>query len=318
MNTSTLKNLKPYLESRFLNQKDQFQGKFEFDSPLSKVSYYRIGGPAFLLINPKTWDDLEFIHSLILETKIPFFILGWGSNLLFADHGYDGLVIRMKPIFTQMEVTAPQVLTLGASLGASTLLKKAQEMGWGGLEHFTGIPGSLGGMIAMNAGTHLGEMKKSCIRVRTVNLNQTGPLNVKTHEITEASFSYRQNHFLTADEMIVDADLRFEPKNPELVKNEIEALYLRRKETQPVDYPSCGSVFMNPKKAGMQAWQVVDRLGLRGHRIGNAQISEKHSNFIINLGGALAKDVGALIDLVKSRAQQELGIELHEEVKRIS
>ena len=111
--------------------------------------------------------------------------------------------------------------------------------------------------------------------------------------------------------------LKYLPSDPAIIKKEIDHLYQRRKETQPVDYPSCGSVFINPKEAGLHAWQVVDRLGLRGHRIGNAQISEKHSNFIVNLGGAKAVEVKSLIDLVKARAKSELGIEMHEEVKII-
>jgi len=311
-------------KSHFELIKSQFEGQFEFDSPLAKVTYYRIGGLAAVLATPKTKKDLELLSFAIARSKVKFFVLGWGSNLLFSDAGFDGVVIRIKNLFTDIVELPGSILRVGAGVGASTLLRRAQEKGYGNLSCLTGIPGSVGGMVAMNAGTHLGDMRSLVTKVEIVKLGESeNDLPVSIHIPDHSSFSYRKNHFLGPSELVTHVELRYHPEEPSKVKAEIDDLYQRRKLTQPVDYPSCGSVFMNPKGrsgeggSGLNAWQVIDQLGLRGHRIGNAQFSEKHSNFIINLGDAKAADVIALIMLAKKRALIELGVELHEEVKMI-
>ena len=296
----------------------QFSGTIEFQAPLSKSVCYRIGGPAEALVTPRTFGDLDWIHGILQETGARFFILGWGSNLLFGDEGFPGLVIRMKHLFTEVEEVDDGILKIGGSLGASSLLRIASERGYGGLSHLTGIPGSVGGMVAMNAGTHLGEIGAGLIRTEFVNLLEgSSSLKVQTRIHESGDFSYRRNHFLKPGDLMTHTWIRFRKEDPSQVKREIEELYQRRKATQPVDLPSCGSVFMNPRESGLHAWQVVEKLGLKGVRIGNAQISEKHGNFIVNLGGATASDVCALIDRVKADASRTLGIELHEEVKII-
>jgi UDP-N-acetylmuramate dehydrogenase len=296
----------------------------EFDSPLSKVAYYRIGGQASVMITPRAFSDLELIHGLLRRHSIPFFVMGWGSNLLFPDHTFEGLMIRMKHLFTEVEEVVPESgapegqgsLRVGASVGATALLRIAAERGYGGLHRFTGIPGSMGGMVAMNAGTHEGEMSDVILKSEWVNLSEdsdTLQIHSRVHEAGD--FSYRRNHFLRPGDLLTHVEIRYVPEEPARVKAKIDELYQRRKASQPVEYPSCGSVFMNPKSHGIRAWEVVEKLGLRGHRVGNAQVSEKHPNFIVNLGGATATDVRALIELIKTRAQAELGIEMHEEVR---
>jgi UDP-N-acetylmuramate dehydrogenase len=300
----------------FESLQSRFTGVLEFDAPLSRVAYYRIGGPASVLATPRSWEDLQLLHGAVVSTGCPVFILGWGSNLLFSDLGFPGLVLRMKHLYSGMEEIGPGQLRVGASLGASSLLRAAAERGYGGLECLTGIPGSVGGMVTMNAGTHLGEIGTRVERTETILFGTaSSPLDIRTRIHPVGDFSYRRNHFLQPGELVLHTVLRYEPADPLRVKKTIEELYQRRKSTQPVDLPSCGSVFMNPREAGLHAWQVVERLGLKGHRIGNAQISEKHGNFIVNLGGARASDVRELIQLVKSRALSELGIDLHEEVR---
>ncbi len=297
----------------------RFSGQLEFDAPLSRVAYYRIGGPASVLATPRNLEDLALLHEVVLRTGCPVFILGWGSNLLFPDEGYAGLVLRMKHLFTGVEETGPGRLRVGGSLGASALLRVAAERGYGGLERLTGIPGSVGGMITMNAGTHLGEIGSILIQTEMVSFGAGSPVLEKRIRVHEPSdFSYRRNHFLGSSDLILHAELVFEPEDPARVKANIDDLYQRRKSTQPVDLPSCGSVFMNPKSSGLHAWQVVEKLGLKGYRIGDAQVSEKHGNFIVNLGSAKASDVRALIRLIRDRAKTELGIDLHEEVRILS
>jgi UDP-N-acetylmuramate dehydrogenase len=311
------------LRNRFREIEKDFDGSLEYDTPRAKYAYYRIGGKAEVIATPRSFQDLSRLHAILIETGVPFFILGWGSNILFSDADYPGVILRMKHLFTEIEELSElngisgNFLKLGASLGASSLLKKAGERGYGGLACVTGVPGSVGGMVTMNAGTHLGELGSMLIQTETVNLNEAGMLTPKIHVHDEHDFSYRENHFLKFGDLITHAYLEYERRDPLLVQSEIEELYQRRKATQPINLPSCGSVFMNPKSHGMNAWQVIDQLGLRGHRIGQAQISEKHSNFIVNLGSARAVDVKALIDLVKARALNELGITLQEEVKYI-
>ena len=301
----------------FRSLESEFSGRIEFGAPLSKVAYYRIGGPARVLVEPRTLSDLEKVHQILRATHAPFFVLGWGSNLLFPDDEYPGVMIRMKHLNTGVEEVRPGILRVGASLGANSLLRVAGERGYGGLSRFTGIPGSIGGMITMNAGTHLGDMSEVLRRTEWVNLSEDSDrltLRSRDHQ-SPADFSYRRNHFLKEGDLILHAEIAYVPEDPAIVKAEIDTLYQRRKSTQPVEYSSCGSVFMNPLDSGMRAWEVVDRLGFRGRRRGGAQVSEKHPNFIINVGGATAKDVRGLIEEIREAARATLGIELHEEVR---
>jgi UDP-N-acetylmuramate dehydrogenase len=202
----------------------------------------------------------------------------------------------------------------GGSLAISTLLRRATQEGWGGLQFLGGIPGSVGGVVYMNGGTHLGEARDRLLRVEAVSLLGSGA-EVLEYPAEGLRFEYRRNLFLPEGALVWSADWKIDPADPVAVKATIDEILARRKQTQPVDVPSCGSVFKNPKASGLSAWQVIDRLGLRGHRIGGAQFSEKHCNFIVNVGNARAADVYGLIQLAKTRARVELGIEIEEEVK---
>jgi UDP-N-acetylmuramate dehydrogenase len=294
-----------------------FAGQLSFDEPLSRHTYYRIGGPALALAVPRSLEDLRWIAEAIRRTKLPFWILGLGSNILVPDEGLPGLVIKLGRVDLGIARVAPDRIRTGASVAISTLLRRAAQEGWGGLEFLTGVPGSVGGAVAMNAGTHLGETQSHALSVDAFDLlAPDGAEPLRRYLSDELKFEYRKNKFLSPASVVVSVDWSITPAEPVAVKSLIDETLARRKATQPIDYPSCGSVFKNPKSSGLSAWQVLDRLGLRGHRIGGAQIAQKHSNFIINLGGAKAADVAALIDLAKSRAKSELGIELEEEVKR--
>lgn len=289
----------------------RFEGQLTFGENLAKHTYYRIGGPARIFCIPKSVADLDWIRECVSHSKVDAFILGLGSNILVADGGYDGLVIKTSRIDISITLQGDR-LRVGSGVAVSSLLRRAAQEGWSGFEMLTGVPGSIGGVITMNAGTHLGEARDRIRKVETFNLS-TGVLRVI--EGADLQFEYRKNHFLTRDEVITHTEWEVTLSEPAQVKAVIDETLARRKASQPTEYPSCGSVFKNPRDHGIHAWQVIEKLQLRGHRIGNAQISEKHPNFIVNLGGALASDVRALIDLVKSRAKAELGIEMHEEVK---
>lgn len=297
--------------SWFKENASRFGGELRFDEPLSRHTYYRIGGPASVLAIPKGLDDLKILAEGLRATGAPVFFLGSGSNILVSDQGFAGVVVKMIRLNPELSAEGG-LLRTGASVAVSSLLRRASQDGWGGLEMLTGIPGSIGGVVTMNAGTHLGEAKD---RLKAVEVFPLAGGELQRFEGSALKFDYRANHFIPADAVVWAAEWRIELEEPGRVKARIDETLLRRKTTQPIDYPSCGSVFKNPREHGMHAWQVIDKLGLRGHRIGGAQIAEKHSNFIINLGEARAADVRALIDLAKSRAKAELGVELHEEVK---
>ena len=292
------------------NQKD-FSGDLLFQEPLSRHTYYRIGGPAQILATPKGLNDLKWLARGLAETALSHFVLGSGSNILVSDEGFAGLVIKTQKLNSEISLDG-SVLKTGASVAVSSLLRQAAQAGWGGLELLTGIPGSIGGVVAMNAGTHLGEAKDRLFGVQAYLLDRGV---MKSFLGDELKFSYRKNSFLPTNAIVWSAEWNVTLTDAATVKSLIDETLTRRKSTQPLDYPSCGSVFKNPREKNMHAWQVIEKLGLRGHQIGKAQISEKHPNFIVNLGGASARDVCALISLVKSRAEAELGISLEKEVK---
>ena len=280
------------------------------EEPLWKHTYYRIGGPARFLAIPRSREDLQELGQMIRDSGSKYVFLGLGSNCLMPDEGFDGYVIKTGRL--NLEVTAEgSRLTTGTSVAISSLLRRACREGWGGLEFLTGIPGSVGGAVRMNAGTHLGE---TVTRLRRVEAFDFKSLSAVTYLGEALHFEYRKNLFLPPTTLVYSAEWEITPGDPATLKSLMDLTLARRKATQPLDFPSCGSVFKNPKSSGRQAWQVIDQLGLRGHRIGNAQIAEMHSNWILNLGGARAADVRALIDLIQRRAREELGIEMEAEV----
>lgn len=305
--------------SWFIENSTGFSGQLVMNESLSRHTYYRIGGPAEVLAVPKTLADLQWLSEGIEKTGIRLFLMGQGSNVLVADSGFQGLIVKLNRLnleiapISSVPETSPFRLRTGGSVAISSLLRRASHEGWGGLEFLTGIPGSVGGAVVMNAGTHLGETREKLRKVEIYSLLQFKN-NSTFYEGENLKFKYRKNLFLPPASVIWSAEWDVTFDAPLNVKKRIDETLSRRKATQPVNYPSCGSVFKNPNGTQLSAWQVIDQLGLRGHQIGNAQFSEKHPNFIINLGLARSSDVLALIRLAKSRAQKELGILLDEEV----
>lgn len=290
-----------------------FSGEILFNEPLAKHTYFKIGGPATALAVPKSMADLQCLRQFIVAERPSFQVLGLGSNLLVSDTGLDALCIKTTKL-PQTIVDEGSGIRVASGVPIATFLRKAATEGWDGFEAISGIPGTFGGVVAMNGGTHLGETSDLILEVRSLDLNGKGDA-LLTRTASELTFSYRKNHFLAPGEIVIDSLWKKTSGDPGKIREKLDSLYRRRKESQPLDFPSCGSVFKNPKESGLRAWEVVEKLGLRGHRIGNAQISEKHPNWILNLGGARAADVVALIELVKSRAKSELGVILSEEVR---
>lgn len=299
--------LKAWLKSH------SFQGELRWDEPLSKHTYYRIGGAAQLLAIPTCLEDLKTLADAIEESSVPWHLLGLGSNILASDAGFDGIVIKISRLNLEVREEG-DMLYCGSSVANSSLLRQASERGWGGLELLVGIPGSIGGAVAMNAGTHLGETESILSEIEIFDL-RAAHLGLQKIKRSELQMSYRKNASLSPSMIVYSATLKIRKDDPAQVASILKENLDRRKRTQPVEYPSCGSVFKNPLEQGYRSWEVIEKLGLRGHRVGDAQFSEKHPNFIINLGKAKASDVATLINLAKTRAQAELGVTLEEEVK---
>lgn len=281
---------------------------------LAPYTYYKIGGPARYFAQPKNIDDLKTLAQFISQKKVPFFLLGAGSNVLFADEGFNGLVIQTSQVDRTFLQTS-NTLELGASIKVIEALRYCMTQGVAGLEMLVGIPGSMGGVFFMNAGTKIGEIKDVISQITTFDF-ASGELNQYTTD--QIKYSYRKQNFLNETEIILKGLVQTRASQPTEVQNVIQSLLLARKQSQPIDKPSCGSVFKNPNpKNGIHAWQLIDQVGLRGYRRGQAQISELHTNFILNLGGATAADVFWLITEAKKRVLDKLGVTLEEEVKII-
>ena len=305
-----------------IKREKDFKGQIIFDEPLSHHTYYRIGGPARVLAVPRCLADLQILAELLSAHPIPYFLLGAGSNVLAPDAGFDGLIIRTHKMNEEISVSEKDgtvLLRTGASLQLFGLLRRASTEGWGGLEFLAGIPGSVGGAIFMNAGTHLGETKDVLRRIELFSFTSPSE-HLLAIQTKSTDFAYRKNLLIQPGNLLWAAEWEITKCEPEAVSRGIESVLERRKSSQPLNFPSCGSVFKNPKSADgakMLSWQIIEKLGLRGHTVGKAQFAEKHCNFIINLGGATAADVRTLIDLAKARAKDELGVTLEEEVIEI-
>jgi UDP-N-acetylmuramate dehydrogenase len=279
------------------------------NEPLAKHTTYRIGGPARFFALPKNLDDLNELSERIRNSKLPFFILGNGSNVLADDAGFSGWVIKTTELIQRLDFFPNERISVSASYPNLRLVRQCADHGVAGLEYLAGIPGTVGGAIAMNAGTAEGWIDQHVEIVKTFSLLG----GEKTYEKSELKFSYREQHFIGPEEIILNAEFQLTKGEPDLIKAKLAASAKSRKQAQPIEMPSCGSVFRNPE--GKKAWQLVEQVGLRGHTIGGAQISPKHGNFIVNLGGAHSKDVQALIQLVKKKVYDETGIKLIEEVR---
>ncbi len=281
-------------------------GELRRNEPMSRHTSWRVGGPAELFYKPAGVDDLAaFLAEL--DPGIAVFWFGLGSNLLVRDGGLPGVVIAASGIFSDIEDRGDHQVRAGASVPCTQLARQCIRWGYGPSEFFAGIPGTVGGALAMNAGAHGGETWERVQSVRTIDRH--GGL----HERTPADYEIGYRSVVgPADEWFIEAILRFDPAvepSMETLKDMLE----RRKDTQPLGLPSCGSVFRNPP--GDHAARLIESCGLKGCRIGEAEVSEKHANFIINRGEATALDVENLILHVQHTVRDATGIELIPEVR---
>ena len=283
-------------------------GEFLENEPMSRHTSWRIGGAADMLFKPDSVEDLaQFLYTL--EADIPVFWLGLGSNLLVRDGGLPGVVIATAGVFTSFEYVGRQVVRVGSSIPCTQLSRQCIRLGLGPSEFFAGIPGTVGGALAMNAGAHGSETWERVRLVRTID--RRGELRERVP--ADYQIGYRSVSGPN-DEWFVEAELEFDP-NIDASMDRFKELLTRRKETQPLGLPSCGSVFCNPPDD--YAARLIEYCGLKGCRIGSAEVSDKHANFIINRGDATALDVENLILHIHQTVVDVTGIELIPEVRII-
>ena len=282
------------------------RGELRRDEPMSRHTSWRVGGKADLFFIPSSVEDLQaFLREL--DTETPIFWLGVGSNLLVRDGGIRGVVISATSILKGLERIDTYLVRAGSGVPCTQLARQCIRWGLGPSEFFAGIPGTVGGALTMNAGAHGGETWERVESVRTID--RSGEIHQRAP--AEYSVGYRS---VTgpANEWFLEATFRFEP-GVTASMDAMKAMLERRKATQPLGLPSCGSVFRNPQ--GDHAARLIEAAGLKGHRIGGAEVSPKHANFIINTGDATATDIEELIEHVRQTVIEVHGVELKHEVR---
>lgn len=280
--------------------------------PLSRHTTFRIGGPADYYVMPNSVDQLKQVIALCREQELPFQVIGNGSNILCADDGFEGVIIDVVRGLNQCEVDqAAGTITAQAGVLLSALARKAQQAGLTGLEFAGGIPGSVGGALMMNAGAYGGEMKQVVQWARVL----TGEGQEQVISVEELDLSYRHSAIRTNGWIVLEAGFALQQGEPAGIRAVMDDLAARRRDKQPLEFPSAGSTFKRP--IGYFAAQLIDEAGMKGFTVGGAQVSEKHAGFVINRGGATAVDVLALCQAVKEKIFQRVGVELEMEVERI-
>ena len=297
---------KQFIYKELLNILDE--ENIKVDEPMKKHISFKVGGPADFLVKPKTEEELRNVVEFAKKENVPFIVIGNGSNLLVKDGGIRGIVIELSDNFNNYEIDGNIIKAQSGALLA-IIGRNAMKNSLTGFEFAAGIPGTLGGALAMNAGAYGGEMKQVVKAVRL--MDRDGNIFELSNE--EMKFEYRRSLLTTKDYIVLSAVIELQPGNVEEIK-EIMADYSNRRSTkQPLNFPSAGSTFKRPE--GHFAAKLIDDCGLRGLNLRGAQVSDKHCGFVINSGGATAKDILDLMFIVKSTVNAKFGIMLEEEVK---
>ena len=285
---------------------------FAQGEPLAPHTTFKIGGPAAFWCTPRDAEQLRRTLQLCRENGVRVYLLGNGSNTLFDDAGFDGAVIDMRGL-SGMENSGLDTdvvrITAGAGQTLGRLCSKAQTLGLTGLEFACGIPGTVGGAVYMNAGAYGGEMKD--VLVRCTHIDRDGKSGQLAGE--DLHLSYRHSAYYDNGCIITGLELRLQPGDPAEIKSKMDDLIGRRREKQPIEYPSAGSTFKRPP--GHFAGALIDQCGLRGTSVGGARVSEKHAGFVINTGGATCADVLALCRQCREKVLAETGVELEMEIR---
>ncbi len=283
---------------------------FAEDVPLARKTWWRVGGPADAWAEIGALAELQAVQRVADDHGLPVFVMGNASNLLVSDRGIRGLVVRLTGDLAGVDAAGdPPILALGGGVKLVSLLGRAQREGWTGLEALAGVPGTIGGAVRMNAGTRLGEVKDALVSVGVVRPGG----EVDELPLAALEMSYRTCR-LPERSIVWTASLRTTGADPAASRELVAEHLAYRARTQPVDVPTCGSTFRNPP--GDSAGRLLEAAGLKGFRIGAVEVSPKHANFVVNLGGATADDLWRVIGEMRRRVRDASGIDLEVEVHR--
>ncbi len=285
---------------------------FEEKVSMSRYTSFKAGGEAAFVAEAANEEQLKRILKITSNLEIPHILIGNGSNVLFKDSGYEGIVIRLSQDFAYVNVTDEGRVVCGAAILLSSLSRELMKKELAGFEFASGIPGSLGGALFMNAGAYGGEMKQVVESVRAISADGSSERIFSNEEM---KFGYRHSVLSENGYIAVEAVLNMEKGSGEKIAERMKELSARRNSKQPVNYPSAGSTFKRPE--GHFAGKLIEDAGLKGVSVGGAEVSSLHSGFIINKGGATATDILDLITLVRNRVYDESGIMLEPEVRII-
>ena len=279
-------------------------GKYEENVSLKKYTSYKVGGNASIVVHPKDISSLVRLLKVIREEKVNYKILGNGSNVLFSSKKYNGVIIKLDE-FNDIKFMRNNKIKVGVGYSLIKLSMLACKKGLAGLEFAAGIPGCIGGAIYMNAGAYKSDMGYIVENVKVL----TPEFKIITLENRELNFHYRSSFFQThPDYICLEATLKLHKGKKEAIEEVIKERKQRRVESQPLEYPSAGSVFRNPE--GMFAGQLIEELGLKGMKKGGAMISDKHANFVINYKNASSEDIKYLIDYAHDKVKEKYNVEM--------
>ena len=297
MYTDFLKEIASFMEAEDI----------KIDEMMSKHTSFRVGGPAKVFLTVHSEESLRNILLALKRYELPYFVLGNGSNLLVSDEGYDGVMVYLGEEFSEVEITGTQMRAKAAAL-LGKVARMAMEEELAGLEFAAGIPGSLGGGVVMNAGAYGGELSQVVTKVKAMNPNG----EIIELEKDQLLLGYRTSIFKTKPFVILEVFMELQKGNKEEILVKIKEYTKARVEKQPLEYPSAGSTFKRPE--GYFAGKLIMDAGLRGYRVGDAQVSEKHCGFVINRGNATATEIKTLMENVAKKVKEEFGVDLEAEV----
>lgn len=284
----------------------KYSFSFDENESLKKHTTMKVGGNADFIVYPKNAEEVSMLISFLNKENIRYYILGNGSNVMFSDEGFKGVIIKSEKL-NDIKIDGNKIY-FGAGVSMTKAAKTAVENSLSGIEYCYGIPGNIGGGLYMNAGAYGGEISSSLVSVDCVDENG----EIKTISVKDCDYSYRHSVFMSRRRFILGGLFQFEYGNKAELKRFCEEIMQKRISKQPLDMPSAGSSFKRP--SGYFAAALIDECGLKGKTIGGAQVSEKHAGFIVNKGDATCKDITALADYVENEVYKKTGIKIEKEM----